>query len=173
MDDEKKKGPPQKREPRPDGRALIEPACDGTLTLVKPDGTVLEKVRPALAWPLRHHDRYIAILDEAGKEAFMATSLDSFAPECRELLRAEVERRYVDTRILSVLELRVQRRVSYWTVETDRGPREFVVQGSDTNPYRFDERRWLVSDVAGNRYQIDDITSLDGTSRMLLEELES
>jgi hypothetical protein len=63
--------------------------------------------------------------------------------------------------------------VSYWTAETDRGRREFVVQGSDTNPYRFSESRWLVSDVTGNRYLIEDVTALDAVSRGLLETLES
>ena len=54
MDDEKREQPAKKREPRSDGLALIEEASDGTLTLVKPDGSVIEKVRPALAWPLRY-----------------------------------------------------------------------------------------------------------------------
>jgi len=159
--------------PRPDGRALLETGENGTLTLTKPDGTVVEKARPALAWPLRHRDRYIAILDGDGKEVFMADRLEDFAQECRQLVRLEIERRYMETNILSVLSLRVERRVSYWGVDTDRGRREFVIQGSDSNPYRIDRRRWQIIDVTGNRYEIPDVTALDLNSRLLLEPLES
>ena len=159
--------------PRSDGRALIEVAEDGTLRLTKPDGTVVEKVRLALAWPLRHRDRYIAVLDEKGKETFMASLLTDFAEESRDLVRGEIERRYLETYILSVLGLRMERRVSYWEVETDRGYREFVVQGSETNPYHISDRRWQIIDVVGNRYEITDVTALDAASQFLLEELQT
>ena len=163
----------QAPEPRADGRALLEVAPDGTLRLTRPDGTTVEKVRLALAWPLRHRDRHVAVLDAAGKEVLMARDLKEFARECRALVRREIERRYLETRILSVLALRVERRVSYWEVRTDRGRREFVVQGSDTNPYRISPNHWLIIDVTGNRYQITDLAGLDAASRLLLEQLES
>jgi len=177
-DDRKREGQQKKDaaevpEPRGDGRALLETAKDGTLTLTKPDGTVVEKVRLALAWPLRHRDRYIAVLDEKGKETFMASFLTDFAKESRDLVRREIERRYVETYILSVLGLRVERRVSYWEVATDRGRREFVVQGSETNPYHISDRRWQIIDVAGSRYEIADITALDARSQLLLGELHN
>jgi len=162
----------QEPTPRPDGRALIEVAENGTLRLTKPDGTVVENVRLALAWPLRYRDRYIAVLDEKGKETFMTARLSDFAEGSRDLVRQEVERRYLETHILAILSLRMERRVSYWEAETDRGRREFVVQGSETNPYRISDRRWQIIDVAGNRYEITDLTALDATSQLLFGQLE-
>jgi hypothetical protein len=156
----------------PDGVAHVHVAADGTLTLTKPDGTTVEKVRLALGWPLRHRSRYIAVLDEKGHEVYMASHLDDFAADCRELIRQEVERRYLETHILAVHSLRMEHRVSYWEAETDRGRREFVLQGSETNPYRISDHRWQLIDVAGNRYEITDIPSLDLKSRTLLELLE-
>jgi hypothetical protein len=155
--------------PRPPRLTLAQ---DGTLTLTKPDGSTVEKVRPALGWPLRHRNRYIAVLDEKGHEVYMAAHLDDFAKDCRELVRREVERRYLETHILVVRSLRMEQRVSYWEVETDRGRREFVLQGSETNPYRISDHRWQLIDVAGNRYEITDIPSLDLGSQALLELLE-
>ncbi len=177
MSDEQSKEAKQRNaeeplERRADGRALVEVAEDGTLTLTKPDGTVVEKVRLALAWPLRHRDRYIAVLDEKGKEVFMTARLGDFAEDSRDLVRREIERRYLETHILSIVSLRMERRVSYWEVETDRGRREFVVQGSETNPYRISDCRWQIIDVAGNRYEITDLTALDATSQLLLGQLE-
>jgi len=171
--DKEHEGTEESPTPRPDGRALLETAEDGTLRLTRPDGTVVEKVRLALAWPLRHRDRYIAVLDEKGKEAFMACLLTDFAEESRDLVRGEIKRRYLETYILSVLGLRMERRVSYWEVETDRGRREFVVQGSETNPYYITDRRWQIIDVVGNRYEITDVTALDAASQLLLEELQN
>jgi len=157
--DKEHEGTEESPTPRPDGRALLETAEDGTLRLTRPDGTVVEKVRLALAWPLRHRDRYIAVLDEN--------------EESRDLVRGEIKRRYLETYILSVLGLRMERRVSYWEVETDRGRREFVVQGSETNPYYITDRRWQIIDVVGNRYEITDVTALDAASQLLLEELQN
>ncbi len=165
--------PEVEKVPTRDGLAHVHVAEDGTLTLTKPDGTAVKKVRLSLAWPLRHRDRYIAVLDEKGHEELMASSLDDFATDCRELVKAEIERRYLDTEILSVLSLRVERQVSYWEVMTDRGRREFVVQGSETNPYRISESHWQIIDVAGNRYEIPDVNALDTTSQVLLSELLS
>ena len=165
--------PEAEKVPTPDGLAHLHVAEDGTLTLTKHDGTVVSKVRLILAWPLRYRDRYIAVLDEKGSEALMASALADFGEDCRELVKAEVERRYLDTEIRAVLSLRVERQVSYWEAETDRGRREFVVQGSDTNPYRISDTRWQVIDVVGNRYEIPNLHALDVTSQVLLGELLS
>jgi len=156
----------------PDGLAHVHVAADGTLALTKPDGSTVAKVRLALGWPLRHRNRYVAVLDEKGHEVYMAAHLEDFAEDCRELVRREVERRYLETHILVVYSLRDEHRVSYWEVETDRGRREFVLQGSETNPYRISDHRWQLIDVAGNRYEITDIHALDSKSRTLLELLE-
>ena len=158
----------QESGPRP---PRVTVAQDGTLALTKPDGSTVAKVRLALGWPLRHRNRYIAVLDEKGHEVYMASHLDDFAADCRELVRREVERRYLETHILAIHSLRDEHRVSYWEVETDRGRREFVLQGSETNPYRISDRRWQLIDVAGNRYEITDIHALDPSSRTLLELL--
>jgi hypothetical protein len=147
-------------------------AADGTLTFTKPDGSTVAKVRLALGWPLRHRHRYIAVLDEKGHEVHMAAHLDDFAADSRQLVRREVERRYLETHILAIRSLRDEHRVSYWEVETDRGRRQFVLQGSETNPYRISDRRWQLIDVAGNRYEITDLYALDPRSRSLLELLE-
>ena len=174
--DEKKekdaKEPTQTPTPRADGRALLELASDGTLRLTKPDGSTVEKVSLALGWPLRHRDRYVAVLDEKGHEVCMASHLDDFAADCRDLIGQEVDRRYLETHILAIHSLRVEQRVSYWDVDTDRGRREFVLQGSETNPYRISDRHWQLTDVAGNRYEIKDLPTLDPASQALLEQLE-
>jgi hypothetical protein len=174
--DEKKekdaKEPAPAPTPRADGRALVEVASDGTLRLTKPDGSTVEKVQLALGWPLRHRNRYIAVLDEKGHEVHMASHLDDFAADCRDLVGREVERRYLETHILAIHGLRVEQQVSYWDVDTDRGRREFVLQGSETNPYRISDRRWQLIDVAGNRYEIKDVPSLDLGSQAFLEQLE-
>ena len=172
MTEEKPTVPRPPLSPSADGRARLEVAGDGTLKLTKPDGTLVEKVRLALAWPLRYRDRYIILLDDKGKETFMATELSDFAPDCQEFVRQELKRRYLETRILAVNKLRVERQVSYWEAQTDRGLREFVVRGSETNPYRFTEHHWQIIDAVGNRYEIPDLTALDPTSQALLEQLE-
>jgi len=60
---------------------------------------------------------------------------------------------------------------TYWTVETNRGPREFVTQSLQENAVWLSERHLLLLDVDGNRFELPDIARLDPRSRQLVERI--
>ena len=65
--------------------------------------------------------------------------------------------------------LRSEFGVSYWEVQTDRGNREFVVRNVSENAQWITDRRLLLLDVDGNRFEISNLEVLDKKSRGLIE----
>jgi len=56
-----------------------------------------------------------------------------------------------------------------WDVQTDRGPRRYIVRGLRDNVHEQSDFRLMVTDVDGNRFEIPDYTVLDARSRAKLE----
>jgi hypothetical protein len=58
----------------------------------------------------------------------------------------------------------------YWTVDTDRGHKEFISRDDVVrSARRISDSRWLVIDINQTRYEIHDLYSLDETSQNLLK----
>lgn len=127
------------------------------------------KVRAVCAAPLSQPDRYICILDE--KNEVICTVEDPIvldAPSQR-MIKEELEQRYMTAIIKRVESLRSEFGVSYWEVQTDRGDREFVVRNVSENAQWITDRRLLLVDVDGNRFEISNLEVLDKKSRGLIE----
>ena len=60
---------------------------------------------------------------------------------------------------------------SYWDVQTDRGPREFVVQNVSENAQWLGDHRLLITDVDGNRFEIPHLDELDKKSLAAVEQV--
>ena len=60
---------------------------------------------------------------------------------------------------------------TYWTVETDRGRREFVVRHMRDNAHYLSATRLLITDVDGNRFEVPDMSKLDSESYDLLSRV--
>jgi hypothetical protein len=58
---------------------------------------------------------------------------------------------------------------TYWSVDTDRGPRDFVTQNLQENAMWFSDVHLLLVDMDGNRFEIVDTTALDARSRHWVE----
>ena len=57
----------------------------------------------------------------------------------------------------------------YWTVETDKGPKAFVMRDSVVHYAREVARdRWLIIDVNQAHYEIPDVEQMDARSRKLV-----
>ncbi|MFQ6078160.1 MAG: DUF1854 domain-containing protein, partial [Thermodesulfobacteriota bacterium] len=92
-------------------------------------------------------------------------------PQSREIVQAELDKRYLGSIIKKIRSVRSDFGTSYWDVDTDRGRREFVVQGVHDNVIWLGERRLLLVDVDGNRFEIPDYLRLDKKSISFLEEM--
>ena len=127
------------------------------------------KVRVVCAAPLSQPDRYICLLDE--KNEVICTVEDPIVLDAvsQRMVKEEIEQRYMTAIIKRVDSLNSEFGVSYWEVQTDRGNREFVVRNVSENAQWITDRRLLLLDVDGNRFEISNLEVLDKKSRALIQ----
>ena len=127
------------------------------------------KVRVVCAAPLSQPDRYICLLDE--KNEVICTVEDPIVLDAasQRMIKEEIEQRYMTAIIKRVDSLNSEFGVSYWEVQTDRGNREFVVRNVSENAQWITDRRLLLLDVDGNRFEISNLEVLDKKSRALIQ----
>ncbi|MFA6107428.1 MAG: DUF1854 domain-containing protein [Candidatus Latescibacterota bacterium] len=129
------------------------------------------RVKVVRAAPLSHPDRYVCLLDGRDEEICMLEELGQVPEEMQGILREELERRYLTSRIEQVKSVRNEFGTSYWEVQTNRGPREFVVQNAAENAQWLGDHRLLLIDVDGNRFEVPRLSELDKRSLALIEQI--
>ncbi|MCS6861457.1 MAG: DUF1854 domain-containing protein [Abditibacteriales bacterium] len=146
-------------------------APQGGLRLRAGDDRVFESVQLYRVAPLSQPNGPVAFLDEKGNEICTLRDLSELEPESRRIAEAELARRYLTARIQQIIALVQEAAVTYWTVETHRGRRDFVVQGLQENCVWLTDDHLLLIDVDGNRFEIPSIAALDARSQRLLNEV--
>jgi hypothetical protein len=126
-------------------------------------------VKVVRAAPLSRPNNYFSVLNPKGEEVCLIKDLKELDVESRAALQAELERRYIGATIQRVNSIRSEFGVIYWEVETQRGRREFVTQESNENLIWLSERRLLILDVDGNRFEVPDVEQLDSRSADLVK----
>ncbi len=128
-------------------------------------------VKPAWAAPLSRPNRYLALLDAKGNEIVMLPDPAELPKESWEAVKSELYRRYLTANITAITNARVEYGATYWSVETDRGHREFVMQSLQENAQWLSEGHLLLIDVDGNRFEITDVTVLDARSQSFIDAI--
>lgn len=128
-------------------------------------------VKPVWAAPLSHPGRYLALLDGAGEEIVTISDPRQLPEESLRTVERELRHRYLTAVVTRVSHARQEYGATYWTVETDRGPRDLVTQSLQENAQWHSDTHLLLLDVDGNRFEIPDITALDAHSRQILDEI--
>ncbi|MCU0521278.1 MAG: DUF1854 domain-containing protein [Anaerolineae bacterium] len=91
-------------------------------------------------------------------------------PADRDAVAAELSLYYLVPKIQRIDAIKEELGFLYWTVETDKGPQEFVMRNNITQTTRqVTDTHWLVIDVNDARHEIPDISRLDPRSQKLLE----
>ncbi len=147
-------------------RLFREPAWHLRMT-IEGDRSYL-KVKIVLAAPLSEPDRYICFLDANDEVICMVDDVHALSEEHQAIIREELARRYLTSRIERIHSIRNEYGVSYWDVSTDRGRREFVVKNVAEDARWLDENRVLILDVDGNRFEVLDLGRLDKKSKVLV-----
>lgn len=128
-------------------------------------------VKPVWAAPLSHPGRYLVLLDGKGEEITMIENPKDLPRESWLAVQEELRRRYLTARVTAVRHAKVEFGATYWSVETDRGPRDFVTQNLQENAVWLSDHHLLLLDVDGNRFEIPDIRELDWTSRAYIHAI--
>jgi hypothetical protein len=126
-------------------------------------------VQAVRAAPLSDPDRFISLLDGSGEEICLVRDPAELDEVSRQILREELNRRYLTAIVERIHSLQNELGVSYFDVQTNRGRREFVVRNVQEASRQLGERRILLLDVDGNRFEIPDLDALDRRSVKLLK----
>ena len=139
----------------------------GFLRATIKDRTYLD-VSVVRAFPLSDENRYIGILSGRLDELGIITDPHQLDEESQIAIERELERRYFETHIIRVHSIIEEYGATYWSVDTDRGRRNFVAKGIRDNVTYLDDGRILINDVDGNRYEITVLNELDEQSRSMI-----
>lgn len=144
---------------------------EGRLRMETEDRCWLQVV-PRWASPVTHPGKYLSLLDGKEREIRMLREgLAEVEPENRKILEQELHRRYLTSQVLSIEHAHTEFGSTYWTVETERGKREFVTQSLQENAQWHGPTHLMLVDVDGNRFEIRDTQALDPESRTLLTKI--
>ncbi len=140
-----------------------------SLTLLEgAEKTSYNKVSLRRCFPFELKNEYISVLDEDGIEIGLVYNLSDFA-DAAEILEREIQRRYYEPEIESIISIKERYGFSYWKVTlTDKRKSEFTMQDTFRNIVRAGDKAILL-DVDGNRFVINSIPSLDKRSFKKIE----
>ncbi|MBQ4042795.1 MAG: DUF1854 domain-containing protein [Clostridia bacterium] len=121
------------------------------------------------AFPFDHPESYISVQDADKNELGMIAELSVFPAETADLLRAELERKYYAPVLKSIVNIRDRYGYAYCTAVTDSGEITFTLRDASRSIFRADEKRVIITDIDGNRFDIPDLTKLDRKSFKKIE----
>ena len=133
---------------------------DTTVRVTIDDDRSWRDVRIARAFPLSDPDKYIGLRDGDDKDIGILVTLQGLDGESRAIIDEELERRYFTPQVQRVLTVKEEFGVVTWEVETDRGPRRFLVRNLRDNSFPLGTNRLMVTDTDGNRYEFPDVQSV-------------
>jgi hypothetical protein len=159
----------------------LDPHCirfgyDGeNLTFIDADGTFYPRVTLRRSFPLSANNTHILVrvpeveLDR-GTEIGIVQDVDELEQESREAVLRELRLHYFVPVIQRIPEIREEFGFLYWTVETDRGKKEFTMRDSIIGQVRqVSKGRWLIIDINQTRYEVHNFEALDTHSQELLQ----
>ena len=137
----------------------------GVPRLTLQDDRSWSKVSVARAFPLSDPDHYLGFLDGDGKDIGLLHDPGHLDPESRQIVEEELEKRYFVPVVERVLTVKEEFGTIYWTVETDRGPKDIIVRNLRDNLQELSASRVIITDVDGNRFEFADVSKLDTKSQ--------
>lgn len=126
-----------------------------------------------LCFPVSADSVYLSVRDASTEEQEEIGIIDDWtalSPADREAVAAELGLHYFVPQIQRVLQVKEEFGFLYWTVETDKGPKEFVMRNSVVHYAReVGPEHWLLIDVNQARYEIPKVSALDAHSQKLVK----
>ena len=143
--------------------ALADPQVGGERSYLR--------VQIARAFPLRDPDRYIGLRDGADKDIGTLVTLDGLDDDSRRLAEEELFRRYFLPKVTKVRNVKDEFGMMTWDVETDKGPRTFIIRNLREASQEVSPTRLLLTDTDGNRYEFPDVRKLDEKSFAIIQRV--
>ena len=134
---------------------------------VKDHATYLD-VRPARVFPVSEAADFISFLGLDDKEVLLVKEVARLDCTSRQVLEEELTRAYFVPKIIEIYDIEDAHGAARWEVETDRGYRIFDIRDREDVKV-VEQKRVLLQDADGNRYEVEDLHDLDDRSRRLLD----
>ncbi|MEI7855479.1 MAG: DUF1854 domain-containing protein [Planctomycetota bacterium] len=143
-----------------------EPDCNICVRLE--DGTVVKNLTPMSLFPLSEDNKNIVILDANQQEVFYIDDLQQLEPTLANEIQVALLRNRFILKLLKIHKVSSLRTPAEWKVLTDRGESSLVFS-SEEAIRRLPEDGALIQDSQGIRYLVPKISSLDSSSRKVIE----
>lgn len=143
----------------------------GTVRLSVGDSHSYITVKLYQAAPLSRPNRYLSLQNGKGEEILMVENLADLTAESRTVAEEEIKRRYLTARVERISEIRTEFGITYWHVDTDKGPRDFVIQSMAESCLWLSDDHLLLTDADGNRFEIASRARLDSVSRAAINAI--
>ena len=140
----------------------------GQLVLRTASGAVHVAVVPVRAFPLAAPNEGLSIVSAEGRELAWVDKLDELPAPVRTLVDEELAAREFVPEIRRLSAVSTFSTPSVWSVETDRGPTQFILK-SEEDIRRLHRNGLLIASGQGVQYLVRDKTALDRASRKLLD----
>jgi hypothetical protein len=141
---------------------------NGTLHLTLPEDRCYLKVSVVRAFPLSQRNRFLSVRDGDNKEIGLIVEPSELSKENRELVDADLQRRYLLPAVKRIVSAKERFGTVDWTIETDRGICQFTTKNLREHVQRPTAHRIILNDVDGNRYDIRNVEELSLASQELL-----
>lgn len=129
------------------------------------DGTVYTELEPRRLFPVSRADSYITLLDESGAEVAVIRNMSDLDESSMTTVQKSLDDYYLVPHILRIISVSEKYGTIHWTVETERGVKEFDIRNRNHDIKVYKDGRVRVRDSDDNRYVIDDYRRLDKHSR--------
>lgn len=133
--------------------------------VVTADGKRFERLEPRRLFPVSRADMYITLLDEEGVEVAIIKKIGDLNAASREVIEYSLNDYYLVPHILRIISVTEKNGKIHWTVETERGFKEFDIRNRNHDIRVYSDGRVRVRDSDDNRYVITDYRALDKHSR--------
>ncbi|MBD3176171.1 MAG: DUF1854 domain-containing protein [Armatimonadia bacterium] len=137
----------------------------GVIHLVTEDRCWLD-VRFRWCFPQSKPGRYLSISTARDDEIGVIREPAQLPKEARRICEFGIELRYFVPKITRIYKADSRAGLVYLITETDRGEKEFAVNDPRENILQPQPGRYLLQDVHGNRYEIEDVSQLDQKSQV-------
>jgi len=144
------------------------------LTFTASDGTYYPRVSLRRSFPLSADNTYIVVrVPEAepdrSHELGVIVDCLELEEESRKAVEHELIAFYLVPTIQRIHSIREEFGFLYWSVDTDRGAKEFIMRDSIIGHVRqVGPGRWLIIDINQTRYEVHNFEQLDESSQSLL-----
>ncbi len=138
------------------------------------NGKEYKRVAVHRCFPFSAKDDFLSIreaedMGEASKEIGLIEDLRTWPQAVQEMLDEQLALRYFMPKILKVKKIKEEFGFSYWEVESDRGPASFTIRGGSGSIFSPSRGRYIITDIDGNRFIIENMEELTAKERKLLD----